>query len=373
MEKLTQDYLEEIIQMRNLVKNSPMLDYEPFDGGDIDPVRRRRRRRSAQENYVPDFIRDGIKLINSIQPIEGRLCSGRGAVIDFQVARFNHHDYVLCLTKAGDGSFHLHHGHPSTLEQSQPLTTLSAPRRLLSFRSTKSGIEELIVVVLNVKQRLDEPAVQWLQIAPNGQITYQHAFKDISRVTPDAAAVWPRHNVLALYDIYQRKLKLYKFIGTYFDQELSIAVPDGLSSTCAFTFNGVSYIVLGFGTPPPQQSHSPRDVLVYRYSEFASKLSRIQSIQMVGSVVDIKYFNIGFGTNQENFLVVVEQNHTTFYKFLKSKHEFLLFQRLESQNVRYVNIFQFVVVLMFKMFPTQDGAALRRPRANLCDGDGVGK
>lgn len=348
MEKITQEYLEEIIQMRNLVKNSPMLDYDSSNSDDIDPVRRRRRR-STQENYVPDFIRDGIKLINSIQPTEKSICSGRGVVIDFQVTRFNHQDYVLCLTRAGDGGFYLHYGQPSLLEQSLRLATLTNPQRLLSFRSIKSGVEELIVVVLNVKQRLNEPAVQWLQMASNGHITYQHDFKDINSVTPSAAAVWSRHNVLALYDIYQRKLKLYKFVGTYFDQELSVPVADGLSSMCAFTFNGISYIVLGFKTPP-QQFLSPKDVLVLRYSEFASKLSRMQSIQMMGSVLDIKYFNIGFGTNQENFLVVVEQNYTTFYKFLKSKHEFLLFQRLESQNVRCVNNFgniSFVFCLHF--------------------------
>lgn len=57
MNKVTEEFLEEIIGMRNLVPDMSLLEVGTDDY--VDPARRRRKR-STGTHYIPDFIQDVI-------------------------------------------------------------------------------------------------------------------------------------------------------------------------------------------------------------------------------------------------------------------------------------------------------------------------
>lgn len=284
----------------------------------------------------------GIKLISEIRPTEGRLCAQHGFIIDFSLAKFANQQYLLCLVKsAQSGSYQLHYGAVPFTDHSWPLPALSHPTKVLTFRSLKSGHEQLVVVILNSKHVLNEPSVLWASINGNNKLTYANDLKDLSRISSNNGAVWPRTNMMVLNDAYERTLKVYKFEGTYFDLQASLDVSDGeLSALCSFTFNGIPYLAFAYkhstGMDSSRQWSLLRDITVLRYNEFTNSFEKVQSIQITDQVTGIEFISLGFGTNQESFLIITERGWLVFYKFLKSKREFIIFQRLPVEGVRHV-------------------------------------
>ncbi|OTF75446.1 hypothetical protein BLA29_003346, partial [Euroglyphus maynei] len=94
-----------------------------------------------------------------------------------------------------------------------------------------------------------------------------------------------------------------------------------------------------YGHDGSTTGQTPKDVSILRYNDYMERMEPIQSIQCSEKVIGIEYFIIGHGINQENFLAIIEENHIVMYKFLKSKHEFIVFQRITSGPIRHVNAY----------------------------------
>ena len=262
--------------------------------------------------------------------LEKRICHNKGFVIDMASLKFNYNKYVVCLVRNNLTHTKVYYGPMDYIENSF-VVGLSNPEKIFAFVSQRSGSEELVIVIIN-NNPLNEAAVKWYQIDVKNQISYQNTLKDLVRVSTKTAAIWRRKNILVLYDVYEEILKLYHFVGTYFDLDQFIPISSDLSALCAFTFNGVPYLVLSYNS---HNEKTQKDTTIMRYNEYdAHRMHKIQSIQSDQGIIDIKYFTLGYGTNQENFLAIVEKNNVLFYKFLKSKREFIVFQRIESKGVR---------------------------------------
>ena len=331
---------------------------------------------------------------NKSQPIKRlqTICSKKGFIIDFVLVKFNRNQYIVCLIKeANNKGQQQQQQHQQTMKMSttkamadsvqknklffgaidgqdtnnnkkmdnvnEPiiheytLVDMVRPKKVLAFvdkrrasssftplssSSTTTNEEEILVIVLvNEKRTINEQNIEWIQIDSNNKIIYQNHLASLKKISTTNVAIWEKRNMIIVHDIFEGVLKMFKFVGTYFDHvEFVWPVTNDLNSIYAFTLNGISYLVLGYGHS--LDNKTPKDVSILSYNDYMERLEPIQSIQCSEKVIGIEYFIIGHGINQENFLAIVEENHIVMYKFLKSKREFIVFQRITSGPIRHV-------------------------------------
>ncbi|KAF7491352.1 hypothetical protein SSS_04903 [Sarcoptes scabiei] len=381
--------------MNQSINNSGKDDDGDGDGDDYIHQSRRRRRWIEDFNvddddaFVPDFIRDGIRFISKIEPIENvssslnptksirlqslnlveRICNQKGFVQDIFTLKFNHQNYLICLIKSFDRNdpnqlYHRSNQNGNNLNINYRIEfgslddptqngsfriDLEHPKRLLAFVYSNLNQEQLILILINEKRTLDESNIKWYQISTENNVIYHNHFVQLKRVHSKNVAIWPKRNILIVHDHFETALKMYKFVGTYFDYvESLITITNDLNAICAFTLSGISYLALGYRdhhshhyqyqNQNQHQNHRQtlKDVSVYRFNDYLERLELIQSIPTTDGIISIEYFIIGHGINQENFLAIIDRNNIVMYKFLKSKREFIVFQRITSGPIRRV-------------------------------------
>lgn len=279
--------------------------------------------------------------------LDQNLCSTDGVVVDVSTVALKTQKYIICLVQTRDGQAKLLYGPVGEMKQSIPINIVK-PRKMLAFVSEKAHesrlIQNLLIVVFSDSPKQN---VKWFKISTGNSIEHQGSI-DLFQVRPSQTAFWKRKDIVIMFD-EERGLEMYRFTGTYFDRiekrnrenrYSKSEVTRDLRSLCTFTSNGVFYLVLGY-IRVMDSGGRPKDVTVFRYKENEDyPLENAQTIQTAEGVTDIQYFTIGRrGPQQENFLAIVERNNIIFYKFLKSKQEFIVFQRIKAENVRSIRTF----------------------------------
>lgn len=310
------------------------------------------------------------------------ICSKKGFIIDFVLVKFNHNQYIVCLIKEANSDSQKHQqtmkmstteNITDSIQQNKlffgaidnndkkmdnvnelkstaimheyTLFDMIRPKKILAFvdkrrspLSSTNDEEILVIILVNEKRTINEQNIKWIQVDSNNKIIYQNHLASLKRISTTNVAIWEKRHLIIVHDIFEGVLKLFKFVGTYFDHvEFVWPVTNDLNAIYAFTLSGISYLALGYGHD--SNSQMPKDVSILRYNDYMERLELIQSIQCSEKVIGIEYFNIGHGINQENFLAIIEVNHIVMYKFLKSKHEFIVFQRISSGPIRHVNAY----------------------------------
>lgn len=291
------------------------------------------------------------------------------SVIDFLVIKFNHEQYLLCLVnnvsinnqqQQHSEIYTLNYG-PLDGQNWQPkkqfrleINNMKRPKKLLAFVNNRNNgkMDEDYLIILLLNDGLGRPNgnennnnynidtgngtigtiidseinIKWLKINTNNVLIRQNHLDNLRHISSTNVALWRAHNIFIVHDLLDGMLKMFKFVETYFDLvEFTLPVENDLNAICAFTLSGISYLALGY-----RNEQRPKDVAILRYNDYLKRLEYIQAIQCNEKVIAIEYFLIGYGINQENFLAIIQTDFIVFYKFLKSKREFIVFQRIQS-------------------------------------------
>lgn len=283
------------------------------------------------------------------------------SVIDFLVIKFNHEQYLLCLVNNVSinseqhlATYALNYGPLDGQNWQQKkqfryeINNMKRPKKLLAFVNNRNNgqMDEdyLIILILNdgwsrltgYEYSIDngtngtiinnEINIKWLKINTDNVLIRENHLDNLGHISATNVALWRAHNIFIIHDLLDGALKMFKFVETYFDLvEFTLPIENDLNAICPFTLSGISYLALGY-----RNEQRPKDVTILRYNDYLKRLEYIQSIQCNKMVIGIEYFLIGYGINQENFLAIIQTDYIVFYKFLKSKREFIIFQRIHS-------------------------------------------
>lgn len=257
-------------------------------------------------------------------------------IIDVYALSFNDRQFVLCLVLKPDSRFALHYGarHQGIfVEEAKVDIPLDNPKKILAFAHHNSGFQDLIVLVLNKKQRVEQNDVIWFRINTRLEVTHRNYLK-LNQLLPDTSVVWPDQSIVIFHDNGDNKLKVFKYVGTYFDLQLNSTVSKDLHWLCPYTYKGISYLAFGYSSFNFKDS-TPKDVQLASYNVFDHKLDQRQSLQVHEDILQVQYFTIGH-SKQSIFLALVQSKYIVFYKFLNFALEFRIFQRISVENVRKV-------------------------------------